>query len=151
MSLLPVLLEAGDPENIGSSGINSQVCRPDGKVAPNYMKAFNKEHYTNRNPQSVHVRDVRVMILTSGSEQILGGSNKNQLLYHENMYRPVGRGSAAFCPINGRCFPCQCPGDENGEMVDLVPDQESPASDASVGASCLPTGSALALVSFSVR
>jgi len=85
------------------------------------MKAFNKEHYTNRNPQSVHVRDVRVMILTSGSEQILGGSNKNQLLYHENMYRPVGRGSAAFCPINGRCFPCQYPGDENGEMFDLSP------------------------------
>ena len=58
------------------------------------MKAFNKEHYTNRNPQSVHVRDVRVMILTSGSEQILGGSNKNQLLYHENMYRPVWRGTS---------------------------------------------------------
>ena len=35
-------------------------------------------------------------------------------------------------------------------MVDLVPDQESPASGASVEGP-LPTGSALALVSFSVR
>src|SRR5207245_11366925 len=36
------------------------------------------------------------------------------------------------------------------EMVDSVPDQESPASGASVEGP-LPTGSALALVSFSVR
>ena len=27
--------------------------------AQNYQRAFNKEFYTNRNPQSVHIRDIR--------------------------------------------------------------------------------------------